>query len=91
MKIVTFGEFKNGKPIFDVVQYDEADAKIIQGFRIADDDSVEPYPTLCITKYKVVRHIPADEVPVDNRMDCGVTLVRGAMASTTFTCFRMEA
>ena len=90
MKIATFGEFKNDEPIFDVVQFDEDDAKTIRGFRIADDNSVEPYPTLCITKYKVVRQISADEVPVENRMDCGVTLLRGAMASTTFTCFRME-
>ena len=46
MKIATFGEFKNDEPIFDVVQFDEDDAKTIQGFRIADDNSIEPYPTL---------------------------------------------
>ena len=88
MKIVTFSEIKNGNYVFDVVEFEEADAKITSGFR-PTEYGTEPYPTLRITKYKVVGQIPAEEVPVDNRMECGVTLVRGAMESVTFTCFRM--
>ena len=46
MKIATFGEFKNDEPIYDVVQFDAEEAKTNQGFRIADDNSIEQYPKL---------------------------------------------